>query len=98
MSGLARIDPRPVRAVANDRKIPSVGGMSTLETIVEELRTLPPPKLAEAAGFIHHLKETSRAERLAALERSAGILSAEDGAELERIIEEGCEKIDARDW
>ncbi len=72
--------------------------MSTLETIVEELRTLPAPKLAEAAVLIHRLKETSREERMEALRRSAGILNETDGAELEKAIEEGCEKIDARDW
>jgi hypothetical protein len=72
--------------------------MSTLEMIVEELKTLPPPKLEEAAALIHGLREVSRAERLAALERSAGMLSDEEGASLERVIEEGCEKIDARDW
>lgn len=72
--------------------------MSTLEIIVEELKTLPPPKLEEAAGLIHGLREVARAERLAALERSAGILSDEEGAALERVIEEGCGKIDARDW
>lgn len=72
--------------------------MSTLEMIVAELKTLPPPKLAEAAALIHGLRENVRTERLAALERSAGILSDAEGAELERVIEEGCEKIDARDW
>lgn len=72
--------------------------MSTFEAIVEELRTLPPPKLEEAASFIHRLREATQAERLAALERSADILSDAEGAELERVIGEGCEKIDARDW
>ena len=48
--------------------------------------------------MIHGLREKSHAERLAALERSANILSDEDGAALEHAIEEGCEKIDARDW
>jgi len=72
--------------------------MSTLEAIVEDLRTLPPSKLEEAATLIHRLRENARAERLATLERIAGILSDEEGAELERVIKEGCEKIDARDW
>lgn len=72
--------------------------MSTLEMIVEELRTLPPPKLEEAAALIHGLRERTRAERLAALEKSAGILTDEEGAELERVIEEGCERIDPRAW
>ena len=72
--------------------------MSTLEIIVEELKTLPPPKLEEAAALIHGLREDARAERRAALRRSASILSAADGAELERIIEENCERIDPREW
>jgi hypothetical protein len=72
--------------------------MTTLEAIVEELKTLPPPKLAEAADFIHGLRERTREERLAALELASTMLTDEEGAELERVIEEGCERIDARDW
>ncbi len=72
--------------------------MSTLEMIVKELKTLPPPKLEEAATLIHGLRERSRAERLATLEKSAAILTDEEGAEFERVIEEGCEKIDPGDW
>jgi hypothetical protein len=72
--------------------------MSTLEMIVEELKALPPPKLELAASLIHELRERTRAERLAALRLSSSILSEEDGAELERIVEENCERIDPRDW
>ena len=72
--------------------------MSTLEIIVEDLKTLPPPKLQEAARLIHGLREDVRAERLAALEKSAGMLSAEEGALLEKVIIAGCGKIDTRDW
>jgi hypothetical protein len=68
-----------------------------VETIVEELKALPPPKLEEAA-LIHGLREKTRAERLVALRRSASILSEADGVELERIIEENCERVDPRDW
>ena len=72
--------------------------MSTLEIIVEDLKALPTPKLAEVAAYVHRLREMNREERFSAIERSAGILSETEGAELDRIIEEGCEKIDARDW
>jgi hypothetical protein len=72
--------------------------MSTLESIVEDLRTLPPPKLAEAATLIHRLRETSLAERREALRRGAALLSPEDGAELARIIDENCARVDPRDW
>ena len=72
--------------------------MSTLNAIVEDLRSLPPPKLEEAAALIRRLSAVSRSERNAALERSACILSDKDGAELEKIVQEHCEKVDPRDW
>ena len=72
--------------------------MSTLEIIVEDLKALPTPKLAEVAQYVHRLREVNREERFSAIERSAGILSESESAELGRIIQEGCEKVDARDW
>jgi hypothetical protein len=72
--------------------------VSTLEHILEDLKTLPAPKLEEAAEYIHRLRDASRAERLAAIERSAQILTEAEGAELDQIIKKGCEKVDARDW
>lgn len=72
--------------------------MSTLEIIVEDLKALPTPKLAEVAAYVHGLREVNRKDRLSAIERSAEILSDTEGAELDRIIKEGCEKVDARDW
>ena len=72
--------------------------MSTLETIVEELRTLPAPKLEEATALIHRLKETGRVEHLAILRETAGVWSGPEGEAIEKAIEEGCEKIDAREW
>lgn len=72
--------------------------MSTLETIVEELKTLPTPKLEEAATFIHRLRETNRAEQLAILRETAGAWAGPDGETIEKAIEDGCENIDPRDW
>ena len=72
--------------------------MSPLENIVEELKSLPPGKLEAAADFVHRLKRISEEERQSILTRTAGALSLEEAGELERIIEEGCEKIDKRDW
>ena len=72
--------------------------MSELEMIVEELKTLPPQKLQDAAGYIHRLSEMGRAHRRAALERAYGCLSEEDAMEMEKAIETNCERIDARDW
>jgi hypothetical protein len=74
----------------------TVSLMSNIEPIVEELKTLPTTKLADAANYIHRLKETSATERRAALENTAGILTADEADELARIIEEGCEQVDMR--
>ena len=72
--------------------------MSELEMIVEELKTLPPQKLQDAADYVHQLSESGRAHRRAALERAYGCLSEEDATEMEKAIEANCERIDARDW
>jgi hypothetical protein len=72
--------------------------VSKLEAIVEELKTLPPNRLESAADYIHKLKMISDAERIAIIDRTSGSLTPEEGDELARIIEEGCEQIDERDW
>ncbi len=72
--------------------------MSKLETIVAELKTLPPDRLDSAADYIHRLKTIGSAERMAIIKRTAGSLTPEEGDEVARIIEEGCEQIDERDW
>jgi hypothetical protein len=68
--------------------------VSKLEIIVEELKALPPDRLDSAADYIHRLMAISHAERVAILERTAGSLTPDEGDELARIIEEGCERID----
>jgi hypothetical protein len=50
--------------------------VSTLEIIVEDLKALPTPKLAEAAAYIHRLRETSRANRSAILRETLGSWSS----------------------
>ena len=72
--------------------------MSTLEMIVEELKTLPPPKLEEAAALIHGLRKVSRAEQLAILRETSGVWSGPEGEAIEKAIEEHCERIDPHDW
>ena len=72
--------------------------MSKLESIVEELKTLPPDRLDSAADYIHRLRTINSEERPAIINRTAGSLTSQEGDELARIIDEGCEQIDARDW
>ena len=72
--------------------------MAELHDIVEELKTLPPERLERAADYIHRLHFASQEERKAALRQAAGILTDDEADELEKIIEEGCEQLDERDW
>lgn len=72
--------------------------MSAIETIVEELKALPPRKLAAAADYIHHLKAITEAERLQALDRAYGCLTEEEGKAMEEAIQTHCERIDASQW
>ena len=75
-----------------------LGVVSPLENIVEDLKSLPPARLEVAADFVQRLKRISQEERQAILTRTAGALSPEEADELDRVIEEGCEKIDEHGW
>jgi len=81
---------RPIRV--------SLNAMSTLEMTFEELKSLPPAQLAEAAGYIHRLKLASVEPQRGALERSFGCLTAAEAEELEQAIAVNCERIDASQW
>ena len=72
--------------------------VSDLDSIVEELKAVPPERLASAADYIHRLKTIETADRIAIIDRTSGALSREEGDELARIIEEGCEQVDGADW
>jgi hypothetical protein len=69
-----------------------------LEAIVEELRTLPPGRLEQAADYIHRLHAGSRLERKAALRKAAGSLADEEADDLATNIAEGRENIDEAGW
>jgi len=72
--------------------------MSPLENIVEDLKSLPPDNLELVAEYIHRLKGISPEERHAILTRTFGSLSPEDADEIEKAIEEGCERVDEQHW
>jgi hypothetical protein len=72
--------------------------VSPLENIVADLKALPPAKLQVAAEFVHKLKRANDGDRHAILARTSGALSKEEADELERVIEEGCERIDHDGW
>ena len=72
--------------------------MSPLDSILKDLKALPPDRLEMAADFIRRLKPISDVEREAALARTFGCLSPEEADEMERVIEEGCEQINEHAW
>jgi len=72
--------------------------VTRLESIVEDLKSLPPEKLEEAADFIRRLKPVSRKEREVILARTFGSLSQQDAEAMLKAIEEGCERIDEQGW
>ena len=87
--------PAPLAPAATAMYLESV---SRLEAIVEELKSLPPAQLEAAADIVHRLKRISEEERQAILIRTAGALSPEAADEMNRVIEEGCERIDESGW
>jgi len=72
--------------------------VSPLESILKDLKALPPDRLEMAADFIRRLRPPSDVEREAALARTFGCLSPEEADEMERVIEEGCEQINEHGW
>jgi DNA-directed RNA polymerase specialized sigma24 family protein len=72
--------------------------VSRLESIVEDLKSLPPAQLEAAADIVRRLKRISEEERQAVLSRTAGALSPAEADEMDRIIEEGCERVAESGW
>jgi hypothetical protein len=72
--------------------------MSTLDTAVAELKSLPPAKLEQAAAYIHNLKRIDPGQAKAALDRAFGCLTPAEADDLEQAIEANCEKVDASQW
>jgi len=75
-----------------------IDSVSRLKAIVEDLKSLPPARLEAAADIVHRLKRISEEERQTILTRTAGALSPEAADEMNRVIEEGCERIDESGW
>ncbi len=72
--------------------------MSKLESVVEELKSLPAAKLDAAAGYIHQLMLASALDRRRALESTFGCLTPAEADGMERAIAANCEGVDASQW
>jgi hypothetical protein len=71
-----------------------LNGTTELESVINDLKALPPSNPERAADYIHRLKLVTDQERHAITGRTAGSLTCEESDELERIIAEGCEQPD----
>ncbi|MGJ8639429.1 MAG: hypothetical protein ACSHYA_08550 [Opitutaceae bacterium] len=68
--------------------------MSTIETIVEDLRHLPKDRFAAAAEVIHKMREDYLAERNEIIDETAGSMSADEAAFFQEALTES-RRIDA---
>lgn len=70
--------------------------MSLLESIVQDLRELPPSKLVEVSTFIHRLNPLAEAaeRRRAALHATSGCMTNDEGEDFERAVRETADRID----
>jgi hypothetical protein len=71
--------------------------MGLLERAIEELKALPPDRLAAAASYIHRLAMADLQERRTLLQNSGGVLSSEEADELRRAVQD-CRRIDPGEW
>ena len=69
--------------------------MTTIDSIVRELRELPASKLADVARYVHGLNAERQADRRAALGSTAGCMEGQEGEEFERAVQAEAECIDA---
>jgi hypothetical protein len=71
--------------------------MGLLEKAIDELKALPPDRLAAAAAYIHRLTVPDLRKRRALLQNAGGVLSSEEVDELERALQD-CRRIDPGEW
>jgi hypothetical protein len=67
--------------------------MSVIESIIRDLRELPPPKLMEVARYVHGLNPKGHERRRAALLATAGCTTGEEGEDFERAVKAEADRI-----
>ena len=68
-----------------------------LEKAIEELKALPPDRLAAAAAYIHRLTVPDLRERRVLVQTAGGALSSEEAPRFERALQD-CRRVDPREW
>jgi hypothetical protein len=69
--------------------------MISQQAIMADLGALPATALQKVADFVHQMRDTAAADRQAAFDASFGCMTAEEADAFERVIEDGCERIES---
>ena len=72
--------------------------MTVIESIMRDLRELPPPKLVEVARYIHGLNPRHHERRRAVLLETAGCMKGKEGEDFERAVKAEADRIDGDSW
>ncbi len=67
--------------------------MTSLETIMAELASLPATALQGVADFVHQMRQRAMTDRQAAFDASFGCMTKDEVDEFDCVIEEGCERL-----
>lgn len=70
------------------------GEMRSLELTLAIVRHLQRADQAQVVDYIDRLHEATRSERVEALSKTAGCLTAEEVTVFEQVIVESCERVD----
>lgn len=68
--------------------------MTAEETIMADLESLPANALQSVADFVQQIRQRATADRQAAFDASFGSMTKDEADEFDRVIEEGCERIE----
>jgi len=68
--------------------------MSVIESIMNDLKNLPTPKLVEVARYVHGLSQADQEARRELLRQTHGVLSDEDGQVFEMALH-GARRLEA---
>ncbi len=75
--------------------------MNTLTNILQDLESLPAEKREkreEVCRYIRALKDEARLNKKAVLDRAFEKVNSGEAERLAKVIDEGCEQIDATNW
>jgi hypothetical protein len=68
--------------------------MTTQENIMADLEALPAKALQAVADFVHQLRSRTTEDRQMAFDATFGCMSQEEADNFDRLIEDGCERIE----